>query len=295
MKFVSFFLVTLSLLTTALTAEQKVVLISGSTGGIGCATVQAFQDHGWKVWAGYHQKIPESLQGMNNVTLVPLDVTSDKQIANCIEHILATDGRIDALVNAAGYGIIGAEESIALEDTERLFDVNFFGSLRLIKAVAPTMRAQNSGHIINISSTSGVRAVPGLGLYAASKFALEGMSESLAVTLSPWNIKVSIVEPGTVKNQWVNNCVMNFIAPEEPAYTKLTHKLFGLLSYLAASGQDCSEIGELIATVAETENPDMRYQTSQKVTDVVAKKFVDPSGNAMRNEHQKLFNSFMKE
>jgi NAD(P)-dependent dehydrogenase (short-subunit alcohol dehydrogenase family) len=295
MKSIRFFLVILALFAvTAVSAEQKVVLISGGSGGIGCATVKAFQDNGWKVWAGYNRHIPKNLQGAENVTLVHLDVTSDQQINDCIEQILAVDGRIDALVNAAGYGIIGAEETIALESAERLFDVNFFGSLRLIKAVTPTMRAQNSGHIINISSTSGVRAVPGLGLYAASKFALEGLSESLAVTLSPWNIKVSIVEPGSVKNQWLDNCLMKFIGPEEPVYVKLKHKLYGLLSLLASNGQDCSEIGELIATIAETENPSMRYQTSQKVTDVVAKKLVDPSGNIMRDEHQKLFDSMVK-
>lgn len=294
MKFLRIIALVLALLASVnLFATQKVVLISGSAGGIGVATAKAFHDHGWKVYAGYHKKVPQELQSIDNIVLIPLDVTDDKQIQEGIEQIIAVEGRIDALINNAGYGIIGAEETISLEDAQRLFDVNFFGSLRLIKAVTPKMRMQNSGHIINVSSTSGVRAVPGLGHYAASKFALEGLSESLAVTLSPWNIKVSIVEPGTVKNDWVQHCIMNFTAPEDPLYSLYIGNLYTKLETLANSGQACSEIGEILAAIAETPNPDMRYQTSQKVLDVVSKKLVDPSGNSMREQQAAFFNSMV--
>lgn len=271
-------------------AEQKVVLISGSTGGIGIATVKAFEEKGWKVWAGFHRQIPEDLKERCSTRLLYLDVTDEESIQNGVEKILLEDGRIDALINNAGYGVIGAEESISLQEAKELFDVNFFGSLQLIQAVIPTMRLQRSGHIINISSTSGVRAVPGLGLYAASKFALEGISESLAVTLSPWNIQVSIVEPGTVNNDWIQHCLIK-TTPNEPIYNAMTQNLFTKLSLLAKSGQDCNEIGSLIAQIAETQKPAMRYQTSPKVKETVAKKLVDPSGNIMRDEQLAFFKS----
>ena len=191
MKYLNLILAFL-LVSTEIIAEQKVVLISGATSGIGLATAKAFQEKGWKVWVGYRKYVPDELKHLENVSFCPLDVTDDRLVRAAIEAILKQDGRIDALINNAGYGLVGPEECVTLEEVQHLFDVNFFGAFRLIQAVLPTMRQQRSGHIINISSGVGIYSLPGLGLYSASKFALEGMSESLAATLSHWNIKVSM-------------------------------------------------------------------------------------------------------
>ncbi len=277
-----------------LQAEQKVALISGGTGGIGRATIKAFQEKGWKVWAGYRKEIPEAFQNLTNVQWIPLDVTSDQMIQKALEKILDQDGKIDALINNAGYGIIGLEEGISIEEVQQLFDVNFFGSLRLIQQAVPQMRSQHFGHIINVSSTSGVRAIPGLGLYAASKFALEGLSEALAVTLSPWNIQVSIIEPGTVKNDFAQHCLASASPSDNPFATLLSENLAAKLVSLAINGQECDEIGRLILEVAETEKPNLRYQTSSKVQDTVAKKFVDLSGNKMRDEQIAFFKTLVE-
>lgn len=282
----------LCLATTAVAAE-KVVLISGATKGIGLATAKAFQQQGWKVWAGYREQIPSELNALENVRFVKLDVTNADDVASAVNALLEQDKRLDALINCAGYGLIGAEECIGIEEMQKQLDVNFLGAMRLIHAVLPHMREQHAGHIINISSTSGVRAVPGLGLYAASKFALEGMSESLAVTVSPWNIKVSIIEPGTVNNQWVQNCVLAEAHQDIEPYRQLQESLFTKLSQLASAGQECEAIGTLIVSVAECENPHMRYQTSAKVIETVAKKLVDPTGDAMRDEQLKFFRSLV--
>lgn len=291
------FLFSLSLflsIATAAVATDKVVLISGATKGIGLATAKAFQQRGWKVWAGYRGEIPSELCTLENIRFVKLDVTSAEDVAMAVKELLQQDKRVDALINCAGYGLLGAEECISIEEMQKQLDVNFLGAMRLIHAVLPQMRTQHSGHIINISSTSGVRAVPGLGLYAASKFALEGMSESLAVTVSPWNIKVSIVEPGTVNNQWVQNCALASSHQEIDAYRQLQEALFAKLSQLATGGQDCEAIGTLIVNVAESEKPHMRYQTSTKVTETVSKKLVDPTGDAMRDEQLKFFHSLQR-
>jgi len=264
------------LVTSGLFAEQKVVLISGATSGIGLATVKAFQEKGWKVWAGFRQYIPDELKTMENVSLCHLDVTDDTLVQETIETILKKDARIDALVNNAGYGLIGVEECVSLKEAQHLFDVNFFGCLRLIQGVLPTMRQQQSGHIINISSGVGVHSLPGLGLYSASKFALEGLSESLAATLSHWNIKVSVVEPGFVKNDWGKHCVIGSRPCNEEFYKKLNQGICSMLSI--PQGQPSRDVANLIVAIAETSQPSVRYQTNTDMTEWIAEKLVDPTG-----------------
>lgn len=265
-----------------LAATEKVVLISGSTGGIGLETVRAFHREGWRVWAGYRKEIPETLQTLSGVNPILLDVTDEQSVQDCVKRVLEAEGKIDLLINNAGYGLIGAEEALPLEEVQRLFDVNYFGSLRLIQAVLPQMRELRSGRIINVSSTSGVRALGLLGAYAASKFALEALSEALAAELALWDIHVSIVEPGTVNNDWVSNCVK--IPGEDPMYSFLSNALVSKLSQIAAKGQSCTEIAEVILKAANASHPDMRYQTSDTVRQTVSKKLSDPTGNALRTE-----------
>lgn len=122
--FCAFLFVTVGLFAEQ--AEQKVVLVSGATSGIGLATVKAFQEKGWKVWAGYRQSIPDELKAMENVSLCHLDVTDESLVQSAVETILKEDKRIDALVNNAGYGLIGVEECVTLKEAQHLFDVNFF-------------------------------------------------------------------------------------------------------------------------------------------------------------------------
>lgn len=277
-----------------LAAQPKVVLISGANGGIGQATVQAFEKKGWNVWAGYRSSVPEHLQTSSQIRWIPLDVTDEQQVQQAVQTVLQEEGRIDALINNAGYGIIGFESQVKMEEALKLFDVNFFGSLRLIQAVASQMQTQGFGHIINISSTSGVRAVPGLGLYAASKFALEGLSEALAVTLSPWNIQVALVEPGTVKNDFAPHCVTSTASTKTPFAERFCLNLKNKLISLALEGQECAEIGQLIVKVAETAKPHLRYQTSAKVEETVAKKYVDLTGDKLRDEQIRFFQTLIE-
>lgn len=273
------------LVTFGLYAEQKVVLISGATSGIGLATAKAFQEKGWKVWAGFRQHIPDELKQMENVSLCHLDVTDDRLVQATIETILKKEGRIDALINNAGYGLVGVEECVTISEAQHLFDVNFFGALRLIQAVLPTMRQQKSGHILNISSGVGVHSLPGLGLYSASKFALEGLSESLAATLSHWNIKVSIIEPGFVKNDWGKHCVVGSRSCHEEFYKKLNQGICQMLSI--PQGQPCEAIAALLVEIAETPQPHVRYQTSVSMKEWIAEKLVDPTGmNSQQNNLQ---------
>lgn len=272
-------------------ALQKVVLISGATSGIGLATAKAFCEKGWKVWAGYRQNMPEELRQMDGIRLIRLDVTYDHLVKEAVEAIIMEDGRIDVLINNAGYGLIGAEECVTIEEVQRLFDVNFFGVLRLTQAVLPSMRQQRSGHILNISSGVGVHSLPGLGLYSASKFALEGFSESLAATVSPWNIKVSIIEPGFVKNSWGQHCIVGSRQCQEDHYTKLTKGICEMLS--VPQGQPCEEVAALLVKIAEMAQPDVRYQTNTEMKEYVAEKLIDPTGNTMQEQNKEFINNIV--
>lgn len=271
--------------------RQKVVLISGAASGIGLATAEAFQKKGWKVWAGFHEYVSDELKQIESIRHCHLDVTNDQLVQTAINHIIEEDGRIDALINNAGYGLIGAEECVTIQEAQHLFDVNVWGVLRLVQAVLPIMRQKKSGHIINISSGVGVHSFPGLGLYSASKFALEGLSESLAVTCAPWDIKVSIVEPGFVKNNWGSHCVIGSRACDETVYKKLTQSICDMLA--TPQGQSCEEVAALLVKIAENPQPNMRYQTTNAMTDYIAKKLVDPTGNVLYKKNLQFINSLI--
>ncbi len=289
LKFTFIFL----LVTLSVYAEQKVVLISGASSGIGLATAKAFEEKGWKVWAGVRENIPEELKQNKNIKLTKLDVTDDRLIQATIEAILKEEGRIDALINNAGYGLIGAEECVTIEEAQHLFDVNFFGVLKLIQAVLPAMRQQKSGHILNISSGVGVQSLPGLGLYSASKFALEGLCESLAATLSQWNIKVSIIEPGFVKNNWGQHCKIGSRECHEEFYKKITKGICKML--FTPRGQPCEEVAELLVKITETSNPNVRYQTTLGMTEYIQEKLIDPTGNEMNEGNIQFLNRIVAE
>ncbi|MFN0064755.1 MAG: SDR family oxidoreductase [Chlamydiales bacterium] len=268
----------LLLLSCSLHAQN--VLITGGTGSIGSAMVQSFHEKGWKVWIGCRENTIVPMIYEEKIRYIPMEMENEEMIQRGVAHIIEEDGHLDCVVNNVSYGIIGADECVPLDEVKKLFDVNFFGPLRVVNAVAPHMRAQNHGHIINISSTSGVRAVPGLGHYAASKFALEGWSESLAITLSPWNIRVTLVEPGTMKNDWAMRC--QTFGSLDPLYKKVADNLLTKLVALAENGQACKEISDLVVYIAEQENPDMRYQTSLSVKKRLGLKLQELSGNRMR-------------
>lgn len=285
------FLIIFLCLSTGLFAEQKVVLISGATRGIGLATVKAFQEKGWKVWAGYRQEIANELKKIDNVGLCHLDVTDENAIQMAVEAIIKEDGHIDALINNAGYGLIGSEESVTLEEAQHLFDVNFFGSLRLIQAVAPKMRQQRSGHILNISSGAALQGIPGLGLYSASKAALESMSESLAATLSPWNIQVAIVEPGFVKTDWGKHCSIGTRSLNEDIYKKLTQGIGNWVT--TPQGQTCDAIAALLVEIAETPRVSLRYQTSPDMKSWASEIWIDPVGNKKHEQNLRFLHRLL--
>lgn len=185
--------------------SSRIWLITGVSGGLGRALAKEAAINGDIVFGTLRK--PEQIAEFNDLVHgktfgLELDVNKHDEIGPVITHILDQFGRIDVLVNNAGYGLFGAIEEVSMEEARQQMETNFFAVLALCQAVLPIMRNQNSGHIVQISSMSGVCANSGTGLYNASKFALEGMSEALAIEIKPLNIRLTLVEPGPFRTDW---------------------------------------------------------------------------------------------
>jgi NAD(P)-dependent dehydrogenase (short-subunit alcohol dehydrogenase family) len=185
--------------------QPKVWLITGTSTGFGRELAQVLIERGQHVVATARK--PETVrdlaeQAPERVLAVALDVTKSESIANALKAAIERFGRIDVLVNNAGYGQMGAIEELTEEEIRAQFETNVFGLIAVTQAVLPHMRQARSGHIVNISSMAGFRGVAGMGAYNASKFAVEGVSEALAHELSDVGVKVTIVEPGAFRTKW---------------------------------------------------------------------------------------------
>jgi NAD(P)-dependent dehydrogenase (short-subunit alcohol dehydrogenase family) len=183
---------------------SKVVLITGCSSGIGQATARFFADEDWKVVATmrHPEQRETDLKGVENVDLVHLDVLDPASIREAVRQTMEKHGRIDVLVNNAGYAVEGVFEAATPEQARRQFDTNVLGLMDVVREVLPVMREQKRGTIVNLSSVGGRMAFPMYALYNSSKFAVEGFSEALQYEVRPHNIKVKVIEPGVIKTDF---------------------------------------------------------------------------------------------
>ena len=182
----------------------KTALVTGASSGIGEATALQLAELGYTVYAGARRVDRMSDLAARGIRTKSVDVTEDGSMVALVETIIADTGRIDALINNAGYGMYGALEDVPIEEARRQFEVNVFGLARLTQLVLPHMRAQRDGYIVNISSMGGKIWEPLGSWYHASKFAVEGLSDSLRVEVAEFGIKVVIIEPGTIRSEWAD-------------------------------------------------------------------------------------------
>lgn len=185
-------------------SQQKVALVTGISSGIGRAIAGMLPRYGFRVF-GTMRGNGGTQGALENVELVHLDVRDEESVRSCVRAVFDRTGRIDALVNNAGYALIGALEETAIEEAKQLFETNFFGVLRMTQAVLPFMREQRSGRIVNIGSVVGFVPAPYQGIYCASKHALEGYSESLDHEVRQFGIRVSVIEPGFTRTNIAQN------------------------------------------------------------------------------------------
>jgi NAD(P)-dependent dehydrogenase (short-subunit alcohol dehydrogenase family) len=182
--------------------STKIALVTGASSGIGMATAGALHDLGYTVYAAARRLDRMSDLADRGVRTLAMDVTDNESMTSGIKRIIAETGRIDVLVNNAGYGSYGALEDVPQEEGRRQFDVNVFGLARLTQLALPHMRAQRGGCVVNVSSIGGKIYTPLGGWYHATKFAVEGLSDSLRVELKPFGIKVVLIEPGSIRTEW---------------------------------------------------------------------------------------------
>ncbi|XZF12436.1 SDR family oxidoreductase [Chitinophagaceae bacterium MMS25-I14] len=239
---------------------SKTIFITGASSGFGKETALLFQCKGWNVVAAMRSPEKETqLTGLQNTMVVQLDVTDQDSIRQAVNQAMERFGKIDVLLNNAGYGLIGVFESATAEQIKKQYEVNVFGLMYVTKAILPAMRSQKHGVIVNISSFGGITAGQFSSLYNSSKFAVEGFSEGLSHELAPLGIAVKIIEPGSVATNFRNgmDMIRNSIPDYDPELSMLMSRYTKRTAHLnKASVKDVAEIIYLAATDG---TPRLRY------------------------------------
>jgi NAD(P)-dependent dehydrogenase (short-subunit alcohol dehydrogenase family) len=234
---------------------ERVALVTGASSGIGEAAARALVEAGFTVYGTSRRAVAG--EEREAVTFLPLDVTDDESVAGAVREVLGRSGRIDVLVNNAGLGIAGAAEESSIEQARALFDTNVFGSIRMTRAVLPQMREQGSGRIINVSSVLGLVPAPFGALYAATKHAIEGYSESLDHEVREHGIRVLLVEPAYTRTSFDANSM----PADKPlaVYARRREVLDALLVEAIRGGDEPSVVAAAIGAAATGSHPKLRY------------------------------------
>lgn len=263
-------------------AAQKTVLITGGLSGIGKEITTTFRDDGWEVWTT--SRTPEKHPPIEGVKVRKLDVTDSKAISALYKEIKSKSGKLDLLVNNAAFIVVGPTETLSVEQARQVMATNVIGPLQMMQEALPLMRANQGGKILNISSTAALSPIPGMGLYSASKMALEGMSTALAAEAAQWNIWVSVIEPGAVKGEAAAHATLPAKLNEFPGYVTFTNQLQRTLTSATKDyGQPPQQVANLVLSTAKTPQPNLRYQTSEEATELAVNTLVDPTGNTSRD------------
>ena len=211
--------------------NQKVWFITGGNKGIGAAIVKEALAHGYNVVAAA-RKIDEAEKNLGShpkLLIVKLDITNNQQISDAVTTTMERFGRIDVLVNNAGYGLLGYFEEMSEESIRRQIETNVFGTMKITRAILPIMRAQGSGFVVTVSSTSGIKSVTGGAVYSASKFALEGWSEGMNIDMQQFGIHFMLLEPGAFRTDFANeNASMQLPDIQVEAYNEARESLTNL-------------------------------------------------------------------
>ncbi len=253
--------------------NQKVAIVTGSSTGIGYETSLTLARNGFLTYATMRKlNKAENIKSVATKENLPvhiqqLDVTDDVSVKNAIQTISSeTGGRIDVLVNNAGYGLNGAFEDLSMNEIKAQYETNFFGLIRVTQAVLPIMRGQKSGTIVNISSGAGRFGFPSGSAYVSTKFAVEGLSEAISYELEPFGIKVIIVEPGVIRTNFGNGSVVAKKSqdPNSP-YSQMMKKIANSFEELMKNSSSPDLVANIVLKAVKDENPNLRYLAGNDV------------------------------
>jgi NAD(P)-dependent dehydrogenase (short-subunit alcohol dehydrogenase family) len=248
---------------------QKVAIVTGSSSGMGFETSLILARNGFYTYATMRKLEGEGSKRLTDFTkkenlplqVIRLDVNDDKSVRDAINTIVKEKDRIDVVVNNAGYDLMGALEETSMEELKGQFETNFFGAVRVIQAVIPIMRKQGGGIIVNITSLGGRISFPLNSAYHATKFALEGFSESIQYELEPFGIKIIVIEPGGVGSNFMKNLKMASKAsdPLNSPYGSIQNRITEYFNQWMQNTIHPSEVAKAILHAVTSDNPEFRY------------------------------------
>ena len=252
-----------------ITSDQKVVIVTGSSSGMGFETSLILARNGFYTYATMRKLEGEGSKHLADITksenlplqIIRLDVNDDKSVKDAINTIVKEKDRIDVVVNNAGYDLMGALEETSMEEIKGQFETNLFGAIRVLQAVIPIMRKQKAGTIVNITSLGGRVSFPLNSAYRATKFAFEGLSESIQYELEPFGIKIIVIEPGGVGSNFMKNLKMasNASDPSNSPYGSFQNSISEYFKQWLQSAIHPSEVPKTILHAVTSDNPEFRY------------------------------------
>jgi NAD(P)-dependent dehydrogenase (short-subunit alcohol dehydrogenase family) len=258
--------------------DQRVAVVTGSSSGIGLETSLTLARNGFYTYATMHKVEEEKAKPITDAAknenlklrLIELDVDNDKSITNAIDTIVDERKRVDVLVNNAGYALGGPLEETSINEIKAQFETNFFGAIRAIQAVVPVMRKQRTGKIVNITSMGGRIAIPLSSPYHGSKFALEGLSESIQYELEPFGIKIILIEPGAVRsNFWKNIKIAKSSSNTNSPYTQFGNQIMKVFKEMEQHAMNASEVAKTILYAVTSDNPQLRYIVGEDAANTI--------------------------
>jgi NAD(P)-dependent dehydrogenase (short-subunit alcohol dehydrogenase family) len=274
--------------------DQRVAVVTGSSSGIGLETSLTLARNGFYTYATIRKLEEEKSRPLIEAAkkeklplqVTELDVDNDKSVINAIDTIVDERKRIDVLVNNAGYALGGALEETSMDEIKSQFETNFFGSVRATQAVLPVMRKQKTGKIVNIASLLGRIGFPLISAYHGSKFALEGLSESIQYELEPFGIKIILIEPGAVgSNFWKNIKIAKSSSATNSPYAQFRNQTMKAFNVMEQNAMDISEVAKTILDAVTSDNPQLRYLVGEDATKAI---------EARKNMSDKEFGDLMK-